>query len=554
MPKMLQFNEEALKSIHKGVKTLAKAVIVTLGPRGRNVVIGKEFGAPSSTKDGVTVAKEIVLKDKFENLGAQLVKEAASKASDVAGDGTTTAIVLAEALFSEGVKNVSAGASPMAVKRGIEKAVEVLMDALDAMAVPVSSPEEIRQIAAISANNDADIGAIISDAMQKVGKDGIVTIGEAKGIETVLEVVEGMQFDKGYISPYFITDAEKMSVEMENASIFITDKKLSTMKEIVPFLEKTAEKRTGPLLIIADDVDGDALATLVVNKIKGGLPVCAVKAPGFGDKRKAMLEDIAILTGATVVSEELGYTLENAGVEMLGQAKKIKISKEETILVDGAGRPKEVQKRIAQIRYEMDQSTSDYDCQKLEERLAKLSGGVAVVNVGAMTEAEAGEKKARIEDALHATRAAALQGVVPGGGVALIRASKALQSLTLKGDEAIGVEIVRKAAFAPLSAIAINCGKNGQWVSEKVAEKEGAFGYNGLTDTFSDLVKDGVLDPVLVTKSALKHAASIAGMLITIAAIVADKPEPKKKGQPGGHPPMDMGMGGMGMGGMGGMM
>lgn len=546
MPKMMQFNEEALKSILKGVKTLAKAVIITLGPRGRNVVIGKEFGSPTSTKDGVSVAKEIVLKDKFENLGAQLVKEAASKASDVAGDGTTTAIVLAEALFSEGVKNVAAGANPMSVKRGIEKAVDALVRELDALAVPVSSPEEIRQIAAISANNDPDIGAIISEAMQRVGRDGIVTIGEAKGIETVLDVVEGMQFDKGYISPYFITDAEKMSVEMENASIFITDKKLSTTKEIVPILEMIAEKNGRPLLIIAEDVEGDALATLVVNKIKGSLPVCAVKAPGFGERRKAMLEDIAILTGATLVSEEMGYTLENAEAEMLGHAKKIKISKEETLLVDGSGRPKEVQKRVAQIKFEMEKSTSDYDRQKLEERLAKLSGGVAVVNVGAMTEAEAGEKKARIEDALHATRAAALQGVVPGGGVALIRASKALKALNLKGDEAIGVEIVRKAAQAPVSAIATNCGKNGQWVAEKIAEKEGAFGYNGLTDQFSDLIKDGVLDPVLVTKSALKHAASVAGMLITIAAIVTDKPEPKKKGQMPSAPPMDMGMGGMG--------
>lgn len=553
MPKMLQFNEEALKSILKGVKTLAKAVIVTLGPKGRNVVIGKEFGSPSSTKDGVTVAKEIVLKDKFENLGAQLVKEASSKASDVAGDGTTTAIVLAEAIFSEGVKNVAAGANPMSVKRGIEKGVEAVIQELDRLAEKISSPEEIRQIATISANNDPDIGAIINEAMQKVGKDGIVTIGEAKGIETVLEVVEGMQFDKGYISPYFITNAEKMSVEMENVSIFITDKKLSTTKEIVPILEQVMAKGSRPLLIIADDVDGDALATLVVNKIKGGLPICAVKAPGFGDRRKAMLEDIAILTGATVVSEELGYSLENAGVEMLGSAKSVKISKEETTIVDGAGRQKEVQKRVAQIKYEMEKSTSDYDRQKLEERLAKLSGGVAVVNVGAMTEAEANEKKARIEDALHATRAAVAQGVVAGGGVALIRASKVLDNLKLKGDEAIGVEIVRKAAYAPASAIATNCGKNGQWVAEKIAEKEGSFGYNGLTDQFSDLIKDGVLDPVLVTKSALKHAASVSGMLITIAAIVTDKPEPKKKNQPPA-PPMDMGMGGMGMGGMGGMM
>ncbi len=554
MAKMLQFNEEALKSILKGVKTLAKAVIVTLGPKGRNVVIGKEFGAPLSTKDGVTVAKEIVLKDKFENLGAQLVKEASSKASDVAGDGTTTAIVLAEAIFSEGVKNVAAGANPMSLKRGIDKAVDALNIELDAMAKIIKSPEEIRQIATISANNDPGIGEIIGEAMQRVGKDGIVSIGEAKGIETVLEVVEGMQFDKGYISPYFITDAEKMLVELENPSIFITDKKLSTTKEIVPILEKFQGKGSRPLLIIADDIDGDALATLVVNKIKGGLSVCAVKAPAFGDRRKAMLEDIAALTGAVLVSEEVGYTLENAGVEMLGSAKIVKISKDNTTIVDGAGNAKEVQKRVSQIKFELEKTTSDYDRGKLEERLAKLVGGVAVVNVGAMTEAEANEKKARIEDALHATRAAVAQGIVPGGGVALIRACKALDALKLKGDEAIGVDIVRKAAYAPAAAIATNCGKNGQWVAEKIAEKEGSFGYNGLTDQFSDLIKDGVLDPVLVTKSALTHAASIAGMLITIAAIVTDKPEPKKKGAAPGGPSMDMGgMGGM-MGGMGGMM
>ena len=553
MAKILQFNEEALNSILKGVKTLAKAVIVTLGPKGRNVMIGKEYGSPSSTKDGVTVAKEIGLKDKFENMGAQLVKEAASKASDVAGDGTTTAIVLAEAIFSEGVKNVAAGANPMCLKRGIDRAVETVNRFLDGMATPIKSPEEIRQIATISANNDPDIGAIICEAMQKVGKDGIVTIGEAKGIETVLEVVEGMQFDKGYVSPYFVTNAEKMSVEFENPFIFITDKKLSNAKEIVPLLEKVMEKGSRPLLIIAEDIDADALATLVVNKVKGGLSLCAVKAPGFGDRRKSMLEDLAILTGATVVSEEVGYKLENAGLEMLGSAKKVKITKDDTTIVDGAGRAVDVQKRVAQIKNELEKSTSDYDREKLEERLAKLSGGVAVVNVGAVTEAEANEKKARIEDALHATRAAVAQGVVPGGGVALIRAMKSLDALKLKGDEAIGVDIIRKTLSAPAAAIATNCGKNGQWVTEKVMEKSGSWGYNGLTDQFSDLIKDGVLDPVLVTKSALTYSASIAGMLLTIAAIVTDKPEPKKKaGSAGGPSPMDMGMGGMG--GMGGMM
>jgi chaperonin GroEL len=543
MAKMLQFNQDALKSILRGVRTLAKAVIITLGPKGRNVVIGKDFGSPASTKDGVTVAKEVALKDKFENMGAQLVKEAASRASDVAGDGTTTAIVLAEAIFSEGVKNVAAGANPMDLKRGIDRAVSTLQDALDKLAKPIKTPEEIRQIAAISANNDPAIGAIIGEAMQKVGKDGIVTIGEAKGIDTVLEVVEGMQFDKGYISPYFVTNAEKMAVDFENARLLITDKKISSAKEIVPFLEKAMGKGARPLVIIAEDVDGEALATLVVNKVKGGLPLVAVKAPGFGDKRKALLQDLAILTGATVVSEEVGYSLEDADPEVLGSAKKIKISKDETTVVGGQGKPKEVQKRIAQIRHELSESTSDYDRKQLEERLAKLAGGVAVVNVGAATEAEANEKKDRIDDALHATRAAVAQGIVPGGGVALIRAAAALDALSLKGDEAIGVEIVRKACYAPATAIANNCGKMGEMIAEKIAEKEGAFGYNGLTDSFSDLVKDGVIDPVLVTKSALVHAASVASMLITIGAVITDKPEPKKPAAPA---PAHGGMGGMG--------
>ncbi len=552
MAKMLQFNEEALKSLLKGVRTLAKAVIVTLGPKGRNVVIAKEFGSPSSTKDGVTVAKEIVLKNKYENMGAQLVKEAASKASDTAGDGTTTAIVLAEAIFSEGVKNVSAGANPMDVKRGIEKSVKAIEEALDKLAKPVKTPEEIQQIACISANNDPAVGAIIGQAMQKVGKDGIVTIGEAKGIETTLDVVEGMQFDKGYISPYFITNGEKMSVEFDNPLILLIDKKLSNAKELVPILEKAMQKGSRPFLIIADDVDGEALATLVVNKVKGGLPLCAVKAPGFGDRRKSMLEDLAILTGATVISDELGYNIEEVGLEVLGSAKKVKISKENTTIVDGAGKTKEIEKRAAQIRAELSQpDVTDYDREKLEERLAKFVGGVAVVNVGAVTETEANEKKDRIEDALHATRAAIAQGIVPGGGVALIRASKALDKLKLTGDEAVGLDIVRKACYAPATAIANNCGKIGNLIAEKVAEKEGSFGYNGLTDTFSDLEKDGVMDPVLVTKSALIHAASIAGMLITIAAMITDKPEPKK---PAAAPAPGMGgMGGMGMGGMGGM-
>lgn len=554
MAKMLQFNEEALKSILKGVKTLAKAVIITLGPKGRNVVIGKEFGSPSSTKDGVTVAKEIVLRDKYENMGAQLVKEAASKASDVAGDGTTTAIVLAEAMFSEGVKNVAAGANPMDVKKGMDLAVRAIEKSLDRLAKPIRSPQEIQQIASISANNDPEIGVIIGEAMQKVGKDGIVTIGEAKGIETVLEVVEGMQFDKGYVSPYFVTNAEKMSVELENPYILITDKKLSNVKELVPILEKTSKQGSRPFLIIADDIEGEALATLVINKIKGGLSLCAVKAPGFGDRRKALLEDIALLTGATVVSDELGYNLEEVGLEVLGSAEKVKISKEDTTLVGGKGKSKDVQKRVAQIKGELSSpKISDYDREKLQERLAKLSGGIAVVNVGAVTETEANEKKARIEDALHATRAAVAQGIVPGGGVALIRAVKALDSLKLTGDEAIGLEIVRKACFAPATAIANNCGKMGALIAEKIAEQEGSWGYNGVTDSFSDLVKDGVIDPVLVTKSALVYASSVAGMLITIAVLITDKPEPKKDSSAPAPGMGGMGMGGMGMGGMGGM-
>ncbi len=549
MSKLLKFDEEALKSIAKGVTTLAKAVIITLGPKGRNVVISKGVGSPSSTKDGVTVAKEIVLKDQFENMGAQLVKEAASKASDTAGDGTTTAIVLAEAIFAEGLKNVTAGANPMDVKRGIDKAVQAVQKELDKLAKPIRTAEEIQQIASISANNDPAIGAIIGEAMQKVGQDGIVTIGEAKGIETVLEVVEGMQFDKGFLSPYFITNAEKMTVEFENAAILLTDKKLSSAHEMVPLLEKMMGERARPLLIIAEDVDAEALATLVINKVKGNLPVVAVKAPSYGDQRKALLEDLAILTGASLVSTELSVELADVGPEVLGSAKKITISKEHTTIVGGAGKPKAVKERIQQIKYGIEHSKSDYASKQLEERLAKLAGGVAVINVGAATQTEANEKKDRIDDALHATRAAISQGIVPGGGVALIRASKALLKLTLSGDEAIGVEVIRKACFAPATAIANNCGKMGALIAEKISEKEGSWGYNGLSDAFTDLVKDGVIDPVLVTKSALLHAASIAGMLLTISAMITDKPQPKTAA-PAQMPGMG-GMGGMGMGGMG---
>ncbi|NGX26679.1 MAG: 60 kDa chaperonin 1, partial [Chlamydiae bacterium] len=540
MAKMLKFRENALKSILKGVKTLSKAVIVTLGPRGRNVVINKGFGSPLSTKDGVTVAKEITLKDKFENMGASLVKEAASKTADMAGDGTTTAIVLAEEIFSEGVKNVIAGVNPMLVKKGIEKAGKVLCDALTVQAKQVKGSEEIQQIATISANNDADVGMMIAKAMEKVGKEGSITTAEAKGIDTTLEVVEGMQFDKGYCSPYFITNAEKMTVELENALILVTDKKLSNARDLVPILEKIMEKGQRPLLLIAEDVDGEALATLVVNKLKANMPICAVKAPAFGDRRKAILQDIAILTGATLVTEEVGLKLEEVGLEVLGQAATIKISKEETTIVGGAGDKQEIEKRSAQIRGEIENSTSDYDIEKLQDRLAKLTGGVAVIEIGAATETEMKEKKARVEDALHATRAAVTEGIVAGGGVALIRASSALDNLKLSHEEMIGVEIVRKATLSPAIAIANNCGKQGNMIAEKIFEGEGAFGYNGLTDSFGDLIEEGVIDPVLVTKSALMHACSIAGILITISCMITDKPQPKAE-QPA-MPPMD-GMG-----------
>ncbi|HEX2579321.1 MAG TPA: chaperonin GroEL [Rhabdochlamydiaceae bacterium] len=547
MSKMLQFNQEALKSVLKGVKTLAKAVIVTLGPKGRNVVINRGYGSPLSTKDGVTVAKEIVLKNKFENMGAQLVKEASSKTADVAGDGTTTAIVLAEAIYTEGLKSIAAGANPASVKRGIDKATAELCKALDELAIKISNQEEIKQIATISANNDPEVGNIIANAMEKVGKDGTITIAEAKGIDTTLDVVEGMQFDKGYLSPYFITNPEKMTAELDNAWILITDQKISTIKEIVPFLEKFMEKAQKPLLIIADDIDGEALATLVVNKIKAGLPLCAVKAPGFGDRRKAVLQDIAILTGGTVISQEVGLSLEDIELSMLGRAKKIKIAKESTTIIDGAGNPKEIEKRIQEIRGEIAASTSDYDIEKLEERLAKLAGGVAVINVGAATETELKEKKARVDDALHATRAAVAEGIVPGGGVALLRAVKALESFVLPGDEQIGVEVVRKSTFAPAIAIANNCGEQGNLIAEKIYERQGAWGFNGQTGEFADLSKDGVVDPVKVTKSAFINAASVSGILLTVAAMITDKPQPKKAPAPS----MD-GMGG-GMGGMGGM-
>lgn len=554
MAKMLQFHEEALKSILKGVKTLARAVKVTLGPKGRNVVINKDFGAPLSTKDGVTVAKEVVLKDKFENVGAQLVKEVASKTSDTAGDGTTTAIVLAESIFMNGVKHVAAGANPMLLKKGIDTAVEAITKELNRLASPVKSAEEIKQIATISANNDSAIGELIGEAMGKVGKDGVISVSDAKGIDTTLDVVEGMQFDKGYVSPYFITNPETMSVELPNALVLIIDKKLSTSKDLVPILEKTMSQGPRPLLIIAEEIDGEALATLVVNKLKGGLPLCAVKAPGFGDRKKAMLQDIAILTGATVVTEELGMNIEEIDVNVLGKAKTIKVTKETTTLIDGEGDQKLLKERVASIKQELSQpNTSKYDREKLEERLAKLVGGVAVINVGAATETEMKEKKARVEDALHATRAAIAEGIVPGGGVILLRAVKVLDQLKATGDEAMGISIIREACFAPATAIATNCGKQGNLIAEKAYEAEGAIGYNGDKDEMMDLVKAGVIDPVLVPKTALLNAASVSSMLLTTATIITDKPEPKSK-QPhmAGMDGMG-GMGGMGMGGMGGM-
>jgi len=561
MAKMLRFNEDALKSILKGVKTLAKAVIITLGPKGRNVVISKGVGSPFSTKDGVTVAKEIVLKDKFENMGAQLVKEASSKTSDVAGDGTTTAIVLTEAIVKEGVKNIIAGADPMAIKRGIEKALCKQLEALDRLSSPVNNPQEILQIATISSNNDPAIGEIVSEAMKKVGKDGSITVSDSKGIDTYLDVAEGMQFDRGYLSPYFVTNPDKMRAEFSNAQLLIIDKKVSNAKELVPILEKAMEQQTQrPLVIISEDIEGEALATLVINKLKGGKSLCAVKAPSFGDKRKAILQDIALLTGATVVSEDTGLVLEKIGLDVLGTAKTIKVSKEETTIIEGGGNSSQIQKRITQIREEMETTTSDYDRRNLEERLANLSGGVAIIYVGAATELEMKEKKARVEDAIHATQTAVRDGIVPGGGVALIRTISALEGFELEGDEDIGIDIMRRASRAPAIAIADNGGKEGRIIADKVSTSSGAMGYNALKDCFEDLSKGGVIDPMFVTKSACKNAVSVSGILLTITCMISDKPEPKKEapigdemgdGMAGG---MGGGMPGMeGMGGMGGM-
>ena len=543
--KVLQYDEEARKSILKGVNTLADAVKVTLGPKGRNVILDRSYGAPTVTKDGVTVAKEIELEDKFENMGAQMVKEVASKTSDVAGDGTTTATILAQAIFREGAKSVAAGSNPMDVKRGIDKAVDVVVKELRKLSKPTKDAKEIAQVGTISANNDEAIGAIIAEAMEKVGKEGVITVEEAKGLETELEIVEGMQFDRGYLSPYFVTNAEKMEVELEDCLILINEKKISNMKDLLPILEQIA-KMGRPLLIISEDIEGEALATLVVNKIRGTLHVAAVKAPGFGDRRKAMLEDIAILTGGKMISEDMGYKLENAKIEDLGRAKRITIDKDNTTIIDGAGDRASLQGRVKQIRAQVDETTSDYDREKLQERLAKLVGGVAVIKVGAATETEMKEKKARVEDALNATRAAVEEGIVPGGGVAYLRTLPALDKMKLEGDEAVGVRIVKKALEEPLKMIANNAGMEGSIVVEKVKDKKGAYGFNARTDKYEDMIAAGVIDPTKVTRFALQNAASVASLMLTTQCMIADKPkdEPAMPGMPpgggGGYPGMGM--------------
>jgi chaperonin GroEL len=543
--KILLYDEEARKSVLKGVNTLADAVKVTLGPKGRNVIIDKTFGSPTVTKDGVTVAKEIELEDKFENMGAQMVKEVASKTSDVAGDGTTTATILAQAIYREGVKAVAAGSNPMDIKRGIDKAVETVVKELQKISKPTKDQKEIAQVGTISANNDETIGNIIAGAMDKVGKEGVITVEEAKGLETELEIVEGMQFDRGYLSPYFVTNPDKMIVSLDDALILIYEKKISGMKDLLPILEQIA-KMGRPLLIIAEDVEGEALATLVVNKIRGTLHVAAVKAPGFGDRRKAMLEDIAILTGGKMISEDMGWKLENVKLEDLGRAKKITIDKDNTTIIDGAGKRADLEGRVKQIRAQIEETTSDYDREKLQERLAKLVGGVAVIKVGAATESEMKEKKARVEDALHATRAAVEEGIVPGGGVAYLRTLPALAKLELSGDEQIGVNIVKKAIEEPLKMIACNAGLEGSIVVEKVKEKKGAFGFNARTDVYEDMIAAGVIDPTKVTRFALQNAASVSGLLLTTQCMIADKPEEKGAGAMPGMPPGG-GYPGMGM-------
>jgi chaperonin GroEL len=546
MAKEIYFNTNARDRVKKGVDTLANAVKVTLGPKGRNVVIDKKFGAPTVTKDGVSVAKEIELKDAIENMGAQLVKEVASKTADSAGDGTTTATVLAQSIFAHGIKNVAAGANPMDLKRGIDRAVEAVVSALAQQSKTIDSSNEITQVASISANNDQEIGQMIANAMDKVGKDGVITVEEAKGTETEVKLVEGMQFDRGYLSPYFVTNTERMEAELESPYILIYDKKISSMKELLPVLETVAQ--TGkPLLIIAEDVDGEALATLVVNKIRGSLKIAAVKAPGFGDRRKAMLEDIAVLTGGTVISEERGYKLENATIDYLGTAEKINIDKDNTIVVNGAGEKGDIEGRINQIKSQIENTTSDYDREKLQERLAKLSGGVAILYIGAATEVEMKDKKDRVDDALHATRAAVEEGVVAGGGVALVRAISSLDNITTdNADQKTGVNIIRMALESPLRVIVENAGQEGSVVIQKVLEGKDDYGFNARTDEYENLFAAGVIDPTKVTRLALENAASIASLLLTTECVIADEPE--EAGAAGGGMPPG------GMGGMGGMM
>ncbi|MDI6616110.1 MAG: chaperonin GroEL [Syntrophaceae bacterium] len=542
--KVIRYDEDARKAILAGVNALADAVKVTLGPKGRNVILEKSFGGPTVTKDGVTVAKEIELEDKFENMGAQMVREVASKTSDVAGDGTTTATILAQAIYREGVKAVAAGSNPMDVKRGIEKAVEVVVKELQKMSSPTKDQKEIAQVGTISANSDETIGNIIAEAMGKVGKEGVITVEEAKGLATELEVVEGMQFDRGYVSPYFVTNADKMEAVLEDPLLLIHDKKISGMKDLLPVLEQIA-KMGKPLLIVAEDIEGEALATLVINKIRGTLNVAAVKAPGFGDRRKAMLEDIAVLTGGKVISEEMGSKLENTQIADLGRAKRIVIDKDNTTIIDGAGDRASLEGRVKQIRAQIEETTSDYDREKLQERLAKLVGGVAVIKVGAATETEMKERKARVEDALNATRAAVEEGIVPGGGVAYLRTLPALDKIKLEGDQQIGVNIIKKAIEEPMKMIAANAGFEGAIIVEKVKGKKGDYGFNARTDTYENLGKAGVIDPTKVTRSALQNASSVASLMLTTQCMVAEKPkeEPAMPAMPPG-----------GMGGMGGMM
>jgi chaperonin GroEL len=534
MAKMMAFDQEAREAMRRGVSKLARAVKVTLGPKGRNVILQKSFGSPTVTKDGVTVAKEIDLEDVYENMGARMVREVASKTSDVAGDGTTTATVLAEAVFNEGLKAVVAGVNPIQMKAGIEKAVEDIRAKLAEMSIPVKGKKEMAQVAAIAANNDLEIGELLAEAMDKVGKDGVITVDEGKSLKTEIEFVEGMQFDRGYLSPYFVTNPQQMQCVLEDCYILVFEKKISSIKDIVPLLEAVVNSGK-PLLVISEEVEGEALATLVINRLRGTFQVCAVKAPGYGDRRKAMLEDIAILTGATPVFENLGMKLENLGLAELGRAKKVIIDKDNTTIIEGAGKASDIKARVEQIRREIENSTSDYDREKLEERLAKLSGGVAKINVGAATESEMKEKKARVEDALHATRAAVEEGILPGGGVALLRACSQVKPKGLSQDEQVGYNIVLRASRAPLSMIATNAGQDGSIVCEKVLAGSGNFGYNAATGEYEDLVKSGVIDPAKVTRTALQNATSVSTLLLTSDALIADKPknEPKSKG--GGH-------------------